>query len=127
MREWMMSFADVIMRVPPLFVIDELLRICPGFSGQTSSEMEKMGNNNFTMMNVSDSFIGVIASASSEPFLQHLSLNAYQIYFMTAFKVIACCLGKNLSPVYTFLEREFNREGQRPFQLIAISNLTRHT
>lgn len=93
MREWMMSFADVIMRVPPLFVIDELLRICPGFSGQTSSEMEKMGNNNFTMMNVSDSFIGVIASASSEPFLQHLSLNAYQIYFMTAFKVIACCLG----------------------------------
>ncbi|XP_051157330.1 protein TRC8 homolog [Leptopilina boulardi] len=91
MREWVMNFADVIMRVPPLFVIDELLRISPGFSGD-NSEMEKISDN-FTMMNVSDSFIGVIASASSEPFLQHLSLNSYQIYFMTAFKVIACCLG----------------------------------
>lgn len=100
MREWVMNFADVIMRVPPLFVIDELLRISLGFSGE-STEMEKV-NDNFAMMNVSDSFIGAIASASSEPFLQHLSLNTYQIYFMTAFKVIACCLGKNLSRLAPF-------------------------
>ena len=94
MREWVMNFADVIMRVPPLFIIDELLRIRLGFSGKSSDS--DIIQQDFSMMNISDSLVGSIASASSEPFFQHLSLDTYQIFLMTTFKVIACCLGKNL-------------------------------
>ncbi|XP_023289224.1 protein TRC8 homolog [Orussus abietinus] len=79
MRSKVLKFADVIMRVPALFIIDELLRIGLGFPGE----------------GVSDTFVGSFV-ATPEPFTVQ-AVNSthytYQAILLSALKVNACILG----------------------------------
>lgn len=104
LRERIFSFASVIMRVPPLFVIDELLRIGLGLTEETvvfnstkdglmmecqdggaiESTINAAGNLAFNAKNWS----GLCSSASS------YSIYSNQMFLMTALRVLACCAGK---------------------------------
>ncbi|XP_011691954.1 PREDICTED: protein TRC8 homolog isoform X2 [Wasmannia auropunctata] len=81
-RERILSFADVVMRVPPLFIIDELLRIGLG-----------LPNDNIVLKITTDSFL-------MEQFdWTHL---VYKAYLIIMFKFLCCCVGF-LAALYTFM------------------------
>lgn len=94
MRMKILNFANVMMRVPPLFIIDELLRIGLGLPSENIVLNDT--EHGFKLMNVSDTIVSSFVAVTPEPFLIHqLNLNQYfyQAYFLIALKFIACCLG----------------------------------
>ncbi|XP_046611891.1 protein TRC8 homolog [Neodiprion virginianus] len=92
-RNKALNFADVVMRVPPLFIIDELLRIGLGLPGE-NIVLEDV-NNEFKVVSVPDSIVGSLVGITPEVGLLHqlnLSQHIYQSYLLTLFKFILCCL-----------------------------------
>jgi len=93
-RERILSFADVIMRVPPLFIIDELLRISLGLPNDNI--VLESNEHGFKTTNVS-SIPGSISAVTTDSFLMdqfdftHL---AYKAYLIIMFKFLCCCIGK---------------------------------
>lgn len=91
----MLSFADVIMRVPPLFIIDELLRIGLGLPGDNI--VLNSSENGFKTANVPDTIVSSISAVTTGSFLmEHLELTrlAYKTYLIIIFKFLCCCLGE---------------------------------
>ncbi|XP_033206012.1 TRC8 ring finger protein [Bombus vancouverensis nearcticus] len=89
-REKLHTFVDAIIRVPPLFIIDELLRIGLGLSNDNivlhSSE------NGFKIAKVSDSIMDSIIPVS---FIDSFGFEyfAYKMHLIIALKFLCCCLG----------------------------------
>lgn len=96
LKEKMMSFANVVMRVPLLFIIDELLRISLGMPVNTVVLNETQNSLN-SGDGVKNLFVESFASVSSEPYLfQQFNINSYiyQTYVLAIFKIFICCFGK---------------------------------
>ncbi|XP_011497088.1 PREDICTED: protein TRC8 homolog [Ceratosolen solmsi marchali] len=110
-REKIFNFANIIMRVPPIFVIDELLRIGFGLAEESvvynNTELGfKMVETNSALDSIVSMTINLDFSAHSwtgmqsilSPYLVYL----YQTYLMTALKFLACCLGC-IAAICTFM------------------------
>jgi len=89
-REKILSFADILMRVPPLFIIDELLRISLGLPGEDIiiDNIE----NDFKTTNASSIFSIATYSFLIEQF--GFIYIAYKTYLLITFKFLCCCIGK---------------------------------
>ncbi|GAB1867536.1 Protein TRC8 like protein [Camponotus japonicus] len=101
MRERILSFADVIMRVPPLFIIDELLRISLGLPNDNI--VLESTENSFKTINVG--IVNSISAVTTDSFLMEqfdLTRFAYKTYLIIIFKFLSCCLGC-LVALYTFM------------------------
>ncbi|CAK9807592.1 Protein TRC8 homolog [Anthophora quadrimaculata] len=99
MRERFLTFADVIIRVPPLFIIDELLRIGLGLSGE--NVVLDSTERGFKISKVSDSIVNSIAPTSVlDPF--DLEYNAVKMHLIIIMKFICCCLGC-IAAIFTFM------------------------
>lgn len=105
LREKIYNFANVLMRVPPIFLLDELLRIGLGVPQESitlnitdkgyKSEVEDIPT-------AIEAFIS--AAGNSVLFGRNFSLEhnassyifvySYQVYVMIALRFLACCLGK---------------------------------
>ncbi|XP_057335696.1 protein TRC8 homolog [Microplitis mediator] len=102
----MMGIANVVMRVPPLFIIDELLRIGLGMPEETIvlNATDHYDYNKYA--SVQNTIVGSIASvATAEPSLiQSFNINSYfyQAYILTIMRFFACCFGIAAS-IYTFM------------------------
>ncbi|XP_076630345.1 TRC8 ring finger protein [Colletes latitarsis] len=98
-----LGFINVIIRVPHLFVIDELLRI--GFGLPTQSVVLDSTENGFKMSKNVASTVDTMASVTSNLFVMesfdfgHL---AYKMYFMIVLKFVCCCLGF-IATICTFM------------------------
>lgn len=95
MKERMMSFANVVMRVPPLFIIDELLRISLGIPENPIVLNDTQSN--LKINSVQNSIVESLSAVSPEPFfIQQFNINSYfyQIYVLSIFKFLTCCFGK---------------------------------
>lgn len=93
-RERILSFADVVMRVPPLFIIDELLRI--GLGLPNDNILLKNHENGFKTTNLS-SIASSISAVTTDSFLMEqfdLTYLAYKTYLIIIFKFLCCCIGK---------------------------------
>lgn len=90
-REKLHTFMDVIIRVPPLFIIDELLRIGLGLS--SDSVVLHSSERDFKISKVSDSIVDSIISTS---FLDSFGFEyfPYKTHLIIALKFLCCCLGK---------------------------------
>ncbi|XP_011058155.1 PREDICTED: protein TRC8 homolog isoform X2 [Acromyrmex echinatior] len=101
-RERILSFADVVMRVPPLFIIDELLRI--GLGLPNDDIVLESNEHGFKTTNLS-SISSSISAVTTDSFLMdqldftHL---AYKAYLIIMFKFLCCCIGF-LAALYTFM------------------------
>ncbi|KAG5313377.1 TRC8 protein, partial [Acromyrmex insinuator] len=101
-RERILSFADVVMRVPPLFIIDELLRI--GLGLPNDDIVLESNEHGFKITNLS-SISSSISAVTTDSFLMdqldftHL---AYKAYLIIMFKFLCCCIGF-LAALYTFM------------------------
>lgn len=87
---------DVIMRVPPLFIIDELLKIDFGLSMGSAEPKMHYANQTLTdysMSSVPDANLG---NLSSQPFNAQLVIDTYVYHFClsVALKFFACCFGE---------------------------------
>ncbi|XP_050483192.1 protein TRC8 homolog [Bombus huntii] len=89
-REKLHTFVDAIIRVPPLFIIDELLRIGLGLSND--SIVLHSSENGFKIAKVSDSIMGSIIPVS---FIDSFGFEyfAYKMHLIIALKFLCCCLG----------------------------------
>ncbi|XP_071569341.1 protein TRC8 homolog [Temnothorax nylanderi] len=100
--ERILSFADIVMRVPPLFIIDELLRI--GLGLPNDNIVLKNNEYGFKTTNLS-SIASSISAVTTDSFLieqfdfTHL---AYKTYLIIVFKFLCCCIGF-LAALYTFM------------------------
>lgn len=93
LRERILSFADVIMRVPPLFIIDELLRISLGLPNDNI--VLESTENSFKTINVG--IVNSISAVTTDSFLMEqfdLTRFAYKTYLIIIFKFLSCCLGE---------------------------------
>uniref|UniRef100_A0A0C9RPK6 Trc8 protein n=1 Tax=Fopius arisanus TaxID=64838 RepID=A0A0C9RPK6_9HYME len=95
MRDRIMGFANVVMRVPPLFIIDELLRMSLGVPEDNVILLSNETLNNFKVESMQNTLVGSLVSP--EPFfMQQFNINDYfyQTYVNTLMKFLACCLGE---------------------------------
>lgn len=101
MREKLLTFVDVIIRVPPLFIIDELLRIGLGLS---TDNVLYNSERSFKISKVSDSFVNsIIPTSLLNPFdFEYL---AYKLHFAIVLKFLCCCLGKIFTLLMIFIFR----------------------
>ncbi|XP_029157154.1 protein TRC8 homolog [Nylanderia fulva] len=101
-RDRVLSFADVIMRVPPLFIIDELLRI--GLGLPSDNIVLDSTENGFKTSNVG-TIVNSISAVTTDSFLVEqfdLTHFTYKTYLIIIFKFLSCCLGC-LAALYTFM------------------------
>lgn len=102
----MMGIANVVMRVPPLFIIDELLRIGLGMPEETIVLNATDHYDYDKYASVQNTIVGSIASvATAEPSLiQSFNINSYfyQAYILTIMRFFACCFGKYCFGVFSF-------------------------
>lgn len=94
-REMLLSFADVIMRVPPLFIIDEILKI--DLSLPNSTVILNNPENGFQITNIPGTIVFSISSDTKKSFLiEQVDLNyfPYMAYVIVIFKFLCCCLGE---------------------------------
>ncbi|XP_024892233.1 protein TRC8 homolog [Temnothorax curvispinosus] len=104
METWerILSFADIVMRVPPLFIIDELLRI--GLGLPNDNIVLKNNEYGFKTTNLS-SIASSISAVTTDSFLMdHVDFThlAYKTYLIIVFKFLCCCIGF-LAALYTFM------------------------
>lgn len=99
MRERILNFADVIMRVPALFIIDELLRISLGLPNNNTI-LDSIGTDLETT-SVSDTIVSSISSVTANSNLSFLinqlvksNRFPYKIYFIVILKFLSCCIGE---------------------------------
>jgi len=94
-RERILSFADVVMRVPPLFIIDELLRIGLGLPNDNINVLK---NNEYSSQTTNLSNIASsMSTVTTDSFLMEqfdLIHLAYKAYLIIMFKFLCCCIGK---------------------------------
>jgi E3 ubiquitin-protein ligase RNF139 len=92
--EKILNFADVVMRVPPLFIIDELLKIGLGLPNDNIAL--KNNEHVFKTSNLSN-ITNSISAVTTDSFLMEqfdLTHLAYKTYLIIMFKFLCCCIGK---------------------------------
>jgi len=93
-RERILNFADVVMRVPPLFIIDELLRIGLGLPNDNIVlKNNEFGLKTTNLSNIANS----ISTVTTDSFLMEqfdLTHVAYKTYLIIVFKFLCCCIGE---------------------------------
>lgn len=91
-RERVLSFADVVMRVPPLFIIDELLRIGLGLPNDNIIlKNHECGFKNTNLSSIACSAVTTDSFLMEQFDFAHL---AYKTYLIIMFKFLCCCIGK---------------------------------
>lgn len=93
-RTKVLGLVDVLMRVPPLFIIDEILKISMGIpaanntnSGSTTNESSEF----LTESNLS-SIEQIIKNSTENPFNDEIDF--YQVLSLTTLKFIVCLFGE---------------------------------
>lgn len=102
-RERILSFADVIMRVPPLFIIDELLRV--GLGLPNDNIVLDSTENGFKTTNVGTIVNSISPVLTTDSFLMEqfdFTRFTYKTYLIIIFKFLSCCLGC-LAALYIFM------------------------
>lgn len=98
MREMLLSFADVIMRVPPLFIIDEILKIDLSLSNNNAVSDNPENDFQITNTPVPGTLIFSISSVTKDSsyLVEQVDLSyfAYMSYLIVIFKCLCCCLGE---------------------------------
>lgn len=74
----MLGFVDVILRVPPIFIIDEILKISMGLPFNTQTDTTMLDSNQISIMETSDSILvnNNISSSSSSHSISHNGTNS---------------------------------------------------
>lgn len=109
MQLWMwqkaVSFANVIMRVPPLFIIDELLMMGFGVPEETTINLNGSNQSFIMTSNNRDTFYNNIISANGSSVLDHLTpLNGHflspdldyscHLILLIFFRFVLCIAGE---------------------------------
>lgn len=76
-----LALVEVLLRVPPLFVVDEFLKISLGLP--VSSEEVPV------LSNVTVDHVDIL-----EPDVNYYDANFYNAFFVTFFKFLVCCSGE---------------------------------
>lgn len=82
LRSKALALVEVLLRVPPLFVVDEFLKVSLGLPVNTAEEASLFTNVTIDHINVSDSETN------------YYDANFYNAFVFTLFKFFVCCLGK---------------------------------
>lgn len=89
-------FADIIMRVPPLFIIDGLLRIRLGLPDETV--VLNSTDDDFKIDSILNTFAESFPLVGPESFLLeyfNFEQKGYEMFIMIMLKFIVCCAGKD--------------------------------
>ncbi|KAJ2940047.1 hypothetical protein O0L34_g14082 [Tuta absoluta] len=81
LRSKALALVEVLLRVPPLFVVDEFLKISLGLPVSTGEEVSVLSNVTIDHVDVID------ADAN------YYDANFYNAFFFTLLKFLVCCLG----------------------------------
>ncbi|XP_068625434.1 protein TRC8 homolog [Battus philenor] len=81
LRSKALALVEVLLRVPPLFVVDEFLKISLGLPVSSGDEVSVLSNVTVDHVDVAE------ADAN------YYDANFYNAFFFTFFKFIVCCLG----------------------------------
>lgn len=90
MRDKLLTFADVIIRVPPLFIMDELLRIGLGLPDE--NVVLESTEHDFEISKVSNNIVDAMIPSFLVPF--DFEYFAHKMDFIIILKFLCCCLGK---------------------------------
>lgn len=92
-RTKVLGLVDVIMRVPPLFIIDEILKISMGIpnANNTNSGPVSVASELLTESNLS-SIDRIIKNSTENPFNDEIDF--YKVLSLTTLKFIVCLFGE---------------------------------
>lgn len=79
LRSKALALVEVLLRVPPLFVVDEFLKVSLGLPVSNGEEVAVLSNVTDDHVDVSDS--------------NYYDANFYNAFFFTLLKFLICCLG----------------------------------
>lgn len=83
LRSKALALVEVLLRVPPLFVVDEFLKISLGLPVSTGEE-SVLGNIT----------VDGVAVDLTDPDVNYYDANFYNAFFFTIVKFLVCCLGE---------------------------------
>jgi E3 ubiquitin-protein ligase RNF139 len=81
LRSKALALVEVLLRVPPLFVVDEFLKISLGLPVSSGDEVSLLSNLTIDHIDVTD------ADGN------YYDANFYNAFFFTFLKFLVCCLG----------------------------------
>lgn len=81
LRSKALALVEVLLRVPPLFVVDEFLKISLGLPVSNGEEVSVLSNVTIDHVDV------------NEVDGNYYDANFYNAFFLTFFVFIVCCLG----------------------------------
>lgn len=84
LRSKALALVEVLLRVPPLFVVDEFLKISLGLPVSSGEEVTILSNITVDSFDVTDSEAN------------YYDANFYNAFFFTLLKFLVCCIGKQL-------------------------------
>lgn len=90
-RTKVLGLVDVIMRVPPLFIIDEILKISMGIPAQTNLGSSTTGSELLKELNLS-SIDQIVKNVTENPFNDEIDF--YKVLSLTTLKFIVCLFGE---------------------------------
>lgn len=82
LRSKALALVEVLLRVPPLFVVDEFLKISLGLPVSTTEEVSVLSNLTVDHIDLSD------------PDSNYYDANFYNAFFFSFLKFLVCCLGE---------------------------------
>lgn len=82
LRSKVLALVEVVLRVPPLFVVDEFLKISLGLPVSSGEEV-------LVLSNVTVDHVDIPETDGN-----YYDANFYNAFFFTFFKFVVCCLGK---------------------------------
>ncbi|PZC73082.1 protein TRC8 homolog [Helicoverpa armigera] len=83
LRSKALALVEVLLRVPPLFVVDEFLKISLGLPVSSGEEGSVLSNIT----------VDGVAVDISDPDVNYYDANFYNAFFFTIVKFLVCCLG----------------------------------
>jgi E3 ubiquitin-protein ligase RNF139 len=93
-RTKLLGLVDVLLRVPPLFIMDELLRIGLGFPQGDSNRFNSLSEADDAEARIIEEALPPIIST----YLEYRTY-VYKVFVITVLKYVLSCLGKLSSPV----------------------------
>lgn len=100
-RTKVLGLVDVIMRVPPLFIIDEILKISMGIpASNTNLGSTTIGTSEFLTETNLSSIEQIIKNSTENPFNDEIDF--YKVLSLTTLKFIVCLFGEIFS-IFFFL------------------------
>lgn len=92
-RTKLLALVDVLLRVPPLFIMDELLRIGLGVHQGDSSHYNSSSEVDDEVAGITGEAVIPTISAYSESEGQYQA-QFYKVFIVTSLKYLLSCLGK---------------------------------